>query len=144
MQTSVAKLSGSCLCRAVQFEIENAFRKFFLCHCYQCQKMTGSAHVANLFTNKEAITWLKGEHEVKRYTIPGRELANVFCSHCGSPVPHISTNGRALIVPAGSLDGEPSIMPHSHIFMAEKRTWHDEIDSVPQFAAFPTTSPTTK
>ncbi|TBR43478.1 aldehyde-activating protein [Marinomonas agarivorans] len=137
MQAIHQPLKGSCLCQSIQFEIENSFRSFFLCHCHQCQKMTDSAHVANLFIDKNAITWLKGESKATHYQVPGHDIKNVFCPDCGSPVPYLNSNGKLLIVPAGSLDGEPSIAPHSHIFMEEKRKWHDEIHKTLQFDGFP-------
>jgi len=43
-------VSGSCLCGQVTFESKDDFQQFHLCHCIQCQKATGSAHAANLFT----------------------------------------------------------------------------------------------
>jgi len=130
-------LQGGCLCQAIQFEVTNQFTHFHLCHCYQCQKMTGSAHVSNLFTTKDAIKWLQGETETKRYTVPGRQLTNVFCQHCGSPVPHIASSGKSLIVPAGSLEGEPNLLPQDHIFMGESRKWHEHIDEAICFSHFP-------
>ncbi|MFN3455173.1 MAG: GFA family protein, partial [Pseudobdellovibrio sp.] len=41
---------GSCLCGQVEFKIQGVLESFFLCHCKYCQKDTGSAHSANLFS----------------------------------------------------------------------------------------------
>lgn len=117
---------GSCLCGKVSFNCTNSFKQFHLCHCTQCQKATGSAHVANLFTDIENITWLSGKEFVKRYDVPGRSITSAFCGNCGSPVPYISGTGKALVVPAGCLDGEPNLKPQDNIFWEERASWYDE------------------
>ena len=54
-------ISGSCLCGEVQYTVEGKFDHFFLCHCRHCQKDTGSAHAANLFSHGGQLTWSQGE-----------------------------------------------------------------------------------
>ena len=46
---------GSCLCGAVKFEVHGDFDSFYLCHCRYCQKDTGSAHAANLFSQSRQM-----------------------------------------------------------------------------------------
>ncbi len=118
------KIKGSCLCGEVKYECDNSFEQFHFCHCIQCQKTSGSAHVANLFTDISNITWLAGKDNVKRYDVPGRTLTSSFCSDCGSPVPYVSGTGDSLIVPAGSLDGNPNMKPQDNIFWSEKADWY--------------------
>ena len=51
---------GSCLCGTVRFEIKGDFDSFYLCHCQYCQKDTGSAHAANLFSQSAKLVWRSG------------------------------------------------------------------------------------
>ena len=122
----MSKLSGSCLCGVVSFEIENQFDHFQLCHCTQCQKTTGTAHASNLFTDPKHIRWLSGVDDIVRYDVEGRRISNAFCRHCGSRVPFLSLSGQILAVPAGSLDGQPAITPKANIFWPERAQWYDE------------------
>lgn len=131
-----ASINGSCLCGDVRFEVSNQFKLFHLCHCHQCQKISGSAHVSNLFVNKDAIKWLSGLDSIQRFDVPGRQISSVFCVKCGSPVPYISGSGKALIVPAGSLNGEPNIAPQNHIYMQDSREWHNDIAAVDCFERY--------
>jgi len=133
----VSALKGSCLCGAVEFQCENDFDMFHLCHCSQCQKVSGSAHVSNLFTKANNIEWLKGESLVKRYDVPGRTISHAFCECCGSSLPYTSGGGRYLIVPAGSLDEQPDIKPDDHIFWHERASWYDELGDTKKFNGFP-------
>ena len=117
---------GRCLCGEVKFECSNTFKQFYFCHCTQCQKMTGSAHVSNLFTSPDNIKWISGEESIKRYDVPGRVISSAFCSHCGSPTPYVSLSGNSLIVPAGILNASPNIGPQCNIFWEERASWYDQ------------------
>ena len=129
-------VSGSCLCGKVTFECENNFSQFHLCHCIQCQKVTGSAHASNLFTARDNITWRSGLASVRKYDVPGRSISNAFCIECGSGLPYISGSGKALVVPAGGLDGKPNIVPQDNIFWSERADWYDEVPSAQRFDRF--------
>ncbi|MCP4320859.1 MAG: GFA family protein [Psychromonas sp.] len=130
------KISGNCLCGKVSFECDNRFDEFHLCHCTQCQKATGSAHASNLFTNIENIYWLSGLQLVKRFDVDGRTISKAFCMECGSGVPYISATGKALVVPAGCLNGKPEIDAQDHIFCSEKAQWYDKAVCAKQFETF--------
>ncbi|MCL6417677.1 GFA family protein [Aestuariirhabdus sp. Z084] len=131
------KVTGACLCGAVTFELKKEFQQFHLCHCKQCQKISGSAHVSNLFTRPENICWLTGVDQVKRFDVPGRSISNVFCQDCGSSVPYVSASGKALIVPAGSLNEAPDMTPQDNIFWAERAEWYDAGLCSEHFDGFP-------
>lgn len=120
----MSMVSGSCLCGSVQFECESTFQAFHLCHCEQCQKTTGSAHASNLFTDPANIKWTSGQENIRRYDVPGRSISSAFCMNCGSPVPYLSGSGKALVVPAGSLNGSVDAVPQDNIFWKEKASWY--------------------
>jgi hypothetical protein len=62
-------------------------------------------------------------NQVKQFDFPGRDFTLVFCTECGADLPFVTKNGKALIVPAGSLDAEPNITPNDNIFWAERASW---------------------
>ena len=130
-------ISGSCLCNSISFVCDNHFQQFHLCHCIQCQKVTGSAHASNLFTATDNITWNKGLELVARYDIPGRTISNAFCKNCGSAVPYVSASGKALVVPAGCLDGQPDIRPQDNIFWEERASWYEDALNASHVDGFP-------
>ena len=128
--------SGSCLCGTVKFEIDGDFDSFYLCHCQHCQKDTGSAHAANLFSQSAKLTWLAGEDAVTSYTLPGTRHNKSFCKVCGSALPNAQIQGL-LVVPAGCLDTKISVVPTAHIFTASKAIWDAGSDKVPEFPSLP-------
>lgn len=131
------RITGGCLCGEVKFTLEDKFSNFYFCYCEQCRKLTGSAHASNLFTDPENISWQQGEESTVRYDHPTRTFSHVFCSKCGSGLPYLSQSGKSLIVPAGSLDTEPSKQPDAQIFCAEQTEWHKAGIKAREFPGFP-------
>jgi len=132
------KLTGKCLCGVVEFEVDDNFQQFNMCHCKQCQRATGSAHASNLFTDPGNILWTKGREYVKQFDLPGRSISNAFCSECGSGLPYISKTGKSLIVQAGTLNealiGHPTVR---NIFWSERASWYDATISAERHDGFP-------
>jgi hypothetical protein len=128
--------SGSCLCGTVSFKVEGDFDSFYLCHCQYCQKDTGSAHAANLFSHSANLVWQSGADAVTSFTLAGTRHNKSFCSMCGSPVPNTQITGL-LVVPAGCLDTEITILPTAHIFVSSKAAWSEGSREVPKFEGLP-------
>lgn len=131
------KHSGSCLCHQVKFEVDGNFESFFLCHCKHCQKDTGSAFAANLFSTSAHLKWLTSTESIKTFNLPATRHARSFCSHCGSAVPSLQMDGKLLVVPAGSLDTEVEITPTAHIFCSSKANWEDKLAEAKRFEKYP-------
>lgn len=131
------KHSGSCLCDQVQFEIDGDFQSFFLCHCKHCQKDTGSGNAANLFSTTAQLRWLKGQNQVKTFTLPGTRHVKSFCLECGSALPNLQMEGKLVVVPAGSLNEDLGIAPTAHIFCSSKAKWARKLEGLKEFEKFP-------
>lgn len=127
---------GSCLCGNTKFEVQGKFDGFYLCHCQHCQKDTGSAHAANLFSQSAKLTWLAGSDSVTTFTLPGTRHKKSFCKFCGSALPSNNEIGL-LAIPAGCLDTEVSMSPTAHIFTSSKAVWDKCLDDVPEFEGLP-------
>ncbi|AXO16799.1 GFA family protein [Thalassospira indica] len=131
------KHHGGCLCGAVRYEITGDFDAFFLCHCKYCQKDTGSAHAANLFSGKSTLSWLAGQEQIKSFTVPGTRHEKAFCQTCGSALPYTQMAGKLVVVPAGSLDSPVSIRPNAHIMLGSKAAWDDGLDEIAKLDGLP-------
>lgn len=127
---------GSCLCGTVSFEVKGDFDSFYLCHCQHCQKDTGSAHAANLFSHSATLVWQSGADAVTCFTLPGTRHNKSFCRLCGSALPSTQIAGL-LVVPAGCLDTEIPMLPTAHIFTSSKAVWDEGLEDVPKFEGLP-------
>lgn len=130
------EISGGCLCKAVQFTVRDEFSAFHLCHCHQCQKISGGAHVANVFIAADALQWQSGEAHIGHYTVPGRNISHGFCKTCGCPSPY-PAGDNTLIVPVGSLDRAPTLAPQDHIFWCERAGWYEQGVQAKKYNRFP-------
>ena len=129
-------LDGGCLCGSVLYKVKDEFSTFHLCHCSQCQKITGSAYASNVFTHPDNIKWLEGKDLLIRYEDPNRDFSNAFCKKCGSGLPFLTKNGKQLIVPAGTLEEQPTIKPQDNIFWPEHISWLEESAKAKRFEGF--------
>ena len=128
---------GSCLCGQIQYEVDGDFESFFLCHCKYCQKNTGSAHAANLFSSTATLKWLSGQNKSIEFNLPSTRHTRSFCSTCGSAVPSQQANGALLVVPAGSLDSKIGIKPNAHIFASSRADWDHGLEEIPSYEGLP-------
>lgn len=130
-------LQGSCLCRAVAFEVSGAPNSFELCHCNRCRKATGSAFIPALRVRREQVKFLQGEDMISTYDAPilyaEPAYRSCFCKRCGSPVPDPSYRTAEVEVPAGVLDTECPFRPERHIFVEYRVPWFNITDGLPQF-----------
>jgi hypothetical protein len=42
-----------------------------------------------------------------------------------------------VVVPAGSLDGDPGAREVAHIFVGSKAPWYEMVDALPRFEEYP-------
>ena len=132
------KVTGSCLCGEVNYEVTGNLGIFQYCHCSRCRKATGSAHAANIIVAPEHFSWRSGEENVGRYEVPqASHFANSFCKKCGSTLPWPTKSGKAVVIPAGTLDDHPGIEPMQNIFCGSKAQWYAEASELPLHEEFP-------
>lgn len=65
--SKVAILSGSCLCGAVRYDVEEPLRVHY-CHCTMCQRATGSAAAVLAWVELVRLTW-RGEIPPDEYLL---------------------------------------------------------------------------
>ena len=131
-------VNGVCLCKKVSYEITGNMGIFQYCHCSRCRKFTGSAYAANLFVSPKDFRWLSGEDNVGTYD-PGytRYFTTAFCKTCGSSLPWLSKSGHVVIIPAGTLEGDPDIKPTHNLFSGSRPEWYMDAGSLPEHEEMP-------
>jgi len=131
-------VTGSCLCGKVSYQLSGNSGVFQYCHCSRCRKFSGSAHAASLFVSPEQFKWLIGEDLLGRFEHPdAKHFATSFCKNCGSSLPWLSKSGKAVVVPAGTLDVDPGIRPTQNIFWGSRAPWYTEAADLPRHEELP-------
>lgn len=132
------KITGSCLCGDVRYEITGNMGVFQYCHCSRCRKITGSAHAANLFVAPADFHWLEGESLVRRFEPSHTKyFATCFCEQCGSTLPWLSKSGKVVIIPAGTMDADPGVRPSQNIFCGSRPAWYVHASEMPENEEMP-------
>lgn len=135
---SKVTLTGGCLCGAVQYEVNGDPQRFYHCHCQRCRKATGTGHATILFLADARLTFTEGEALLKYYKVPdAKRFSRQFCGECGSQVARFVPEIDSVIIPAGSLDGEPPIKPQARIFWDSRADWSCDGDGLPRYAEYP-------
>ena len=125
-------ITGSCLCGAVAYEVRGPFTHFLHCHCSRCRKASGASHATNALVAPDAFRWTRGEAELQRFDLPeAASFATGFCRRCGSPMPHLTRSGRAVIVPAGTFDADPGQRPSRQVHWSSRAPWTDSPNDLP-------------
>jgi len=88
------KVQGRCHCGEITYEADVEPGTVNVCHCRDCQMLTGSAFRANIAAPAERFRVLTGKpREYIKVADSGARRVHAFCANCGSPVyscaPHI-------------------------------------------------------
>jgi hypothetical protein len=117
---------GGCTCRYVRYRLISRPMFVHCCHCYWCQRETGSAFVLNAMIEAERVQLLEGA--VARVDLPtqsskGQKVAR--CPKCAIAVwSNYAGAGEAVrFVRVGTLDEPWRLPPDIHIFTASKQPW---------------------
>lgn len=82
------KIEGNCHCGQIAFEADVDPNTVAVCHCTDCQNLTGSAFRANVSAPADSFVLLRGEPKIyiKTTAESGRQRAHAFCPNCGTPI----------------------------------------------------------
>jgi hypothetical protein len=81
------KVEGRCHCGRISYEAEVDPAKTAICHCSDCQMLTGSAYRVSVPVPRETFTLKSGQPKFYVKTADsGNRRAHAFCSDCGTPV----------------------------------------------------------
>src|SRR5882672_3417925 len=127
---------GTCLCGAVQYDVDGPFNSMVSCHCSMCRKHHGAAFATFAGAPIGGFRWLRGESELDSYESSVQGTRS-FCRHCGSVGPTLLPDMGIVLCPAGNLEGDLGIKPQAHWSVGSQAPWFATTESLPQHAAYP-------
>jgi len=127
MSGKTKNLSGGCACGEVRYKLTNDPLIVHACHCRDCQRITGSAFVINIWIEKLFVEHT-GKSKPESFRLAGGtgQAHDVFfCDRCGTYVwsEYHGAPNDAYFVRAGTLDKPESVAPDVHIFTRSKVPW---------------------
>lgn len=131
------RLSGGCLCGAVRYRCSADPVGTVNCHCRDCQKTSGAAHVSYFVMPAGAFTHDGPVLVFRNQAASGAQRNSVSCKECGSYVFGFSEATGLMAVTAASLDDSSWFKPAVNIFGAHRRSWDPIDETLPTFDAMP-------
>ena len=102
-------MKGSCLCGAIEYEVDQLDMPISHCHCRTCRKAHAAAFASNAGVMREHFRWVKGEEKLTAFESSPGKLRH-FCSVCGL---HLLAERLAqphVIVRVATLDEDPVVV----------------------------------
>lgn len=130
---------GGCACGAIRYRLTAAPLIVHACHCRDCQRLTGSAFVVNIWIERRFV---EADHARTRSNIvtggSGKPHEIFRCPDCGTALwsKYHAAPGDTMLLRAGTLDHPETVKPDVHIFTRSKLPWLDLPDGARTFEAF--------
>ncbi len=126
--------NGSCLCKAITFEVEGKLPPASACHCTICRKHTG--HYEAGVDVDSSLLKITGAHNLTWYQ-SSEEARRGFCATCGCVLFFEPTNGGWIGISMGAFDGPTNTKLERHIFVGDKGDYYEINDSAQQYELYP-------
>ncbi|HET7669915.1 MAG TPA: GFA family protein [Burkholderiales bacterium] len=128
------KVHGGCHCGRIAFEGELDPARVGVCHCTDCQSLSGSAFTVYAQVQREAFRLLRGEPKVYVKTAEsGNRRAQAFCADCGSRLWAAAEKDTPLYnLRVGTLRERAELRPQVQLWCRSAMPWLREIDAVPK------------
>lgn len=128
------KIDGKCHCGAVAYEAEVDPEGVSICHCTDCQMLTGSAFRVTVSAAASAVRVVAGTPKLYvKQGDNGRKRLQYFCPDCGTP---LFTTGEGADAAEwgirwGHVRQRAALPPKRQIWCRSALPWVGRIDNLP-------------
>ena len=119
------KMTGSCNCGDIRYEVSGDAKNIVNCHCGLCRKMNGAAFSTYVVVLESDFTLLGGE--LRTCSVSDNATKSV-CRHCATPILNENPKYKGLtILYLGSLDEPEALVPQVNIYCESQVSWLEEV-----------------
>jgi len=127
------KIDGRCHCGYITYEAEIDLDKTLICHCTDCQTLSGAPFRAVAYTREDAFKLLSGELKIYVKTSEsGNKRPQSFCPECGTPI-HATAAGegpKVYSIRLGSVRQRDQIVPNVPVWFRSVQPWVTHMGSM--------------
>jgi hypothetical protein len=126
------EIDGGCHCGAIAYRAEVDPSTVRICHCTDCQTLTGSAYRANIPAAAGAFVLLRGEPKIYIKTAEsGEKRAHAFCSNCGTPIYAAAIeNATTYSLRVGAIKQRRKLRPRRQIWCRSALPWSMDLTAI--------------
>ncbi|HEX4117275.1 MAG TPA: GFA family protein [Rhizomicrobium sp.] len=123
------KVHGRCHCGEIVFEAEIDSTQVSICHCSDCQTLTGTAYRVSAPAKAGELRFLKGPPKIYvKIAESGRQRAQAFCGSCGTPIYSSDTHDPKIFnLRTGTLAERGELKPSRQIWCRSALDWVQEL-----------------
>ena len=123
------RIEGGCHCGFIKYEGDADPEKTAICHCTDCQALSGSAFRTVVPVGSDSFRMSAGEPTIYIKTgESGNERQQAFCPKCGSPIFSASPEPgpKVYMIRAGTIRQRDQFVPKVQLWARSKQRWvHD-------------------
>jgi hypothetical protein len=130
------KIDGGCHCGYITYEAEADPERASICHCTDCQHLTGTAFRTSVPAAEGSFLLLSGEPTIYLKTAEsGRQRVQAFCPRCGSPIYATAPGDGAKVynIRVGTTRQGDQLVPKRQIWCRSQQEWLGTVPSLPSF-----------
>ena len=131
----IMKIDGSCHCGGITFEAEVDPDQVLLCHCTDCQALSGSAYRSVAPVSGDSFRLLCGELTTYiKIAEDGTPRQQTFCPQCGTPVYAGPIDGQSgmLGLRVGAITQRDQLPPRQQYYCASAQPWVQDLSALPR------------
>jgi len=129
------KIDGGCHCGQITYSAEIDTDKVLICHCTDCQALSGSAYRSVAFTLEDGFELISGEPKIYiKIAESGRERAQAFCSNCGSAIyaTSVGDEPKTYGLRLGTITQRGELSPRRQIWCRSSQSWTANLSALPK------------
>ncbi len=128
------KIDGGCHCGAIAYEAEIDPEMVSICHCTDCQTLSGTAFRVVIFAPEEKFHLTRGKPKAYVKTAEsGNKRVQAFCAECGSPIYATSADEgppKAYGIRLGTARQRDQLPPKRQIWHRSAVAWLPEMEGL--------------
>ena len=129
-------IEGSCHCGQITFGAEVNPDQVIVCHCSDCQALSGSAYRTIIPAIEGTFQLVSGRPKIYVKTAEdGARRAQAFCPECGSPI-YASPVGEVALpfvgIRVGLIKQKNQLIPKKQFWCRSAMDWVQDLSNVPK------------
>lgn len=127
-------IEGECHCGFVTYEAEIDPEHIAICHCTDCQRLTGAAYRVSASTPSKSFRLTGGDPKLYiKIADNGRKRLQYFCPQCGSPIYTTGTDedAKEVGIRLGTINQRRELKPRKQIWCSSALPWIGDVAGLP-------------
>jgi hypothetical protein len=126
------KIDGGCHCGAIRYEAEVDPERTYICHCTDCQTISGAPYRVNVVASTRKLHLSGVPRTYAKVGGSGDHVVTAFCGTCGGALYSCKGEDPAFVfLRVGSVRQRAELVPKAQGFCRTAMPWAADISQIP-------------